>query len=251
MISRETYLKLRDMIRRFEAARKKFDPKRYQRGGGYSKKEWAIISAMAGTRGTTYAETVQIEDYEWRMFPPSRYFAYYSRDMKKITGWAGNTLGRIIYKGPETRTFGGRRCNITVLGTNNVLYSGVCNLSGGTYCRLKRIKGRGPGMLPNKSKPKPKPKRRKAAKNPVQTVKHFMVVAASKNTNSFGLRGMVLMARNGEAWQVAANHMNVRKQGDLLRVPVRGGDPDWAGLGYETPKKLPTAPANVAAEVWG
>ena len=149
MISRERYLKLREMTRRYEAARKKFDPKRYQRGGGYDVKDRTIISAMAGHRDTTNEEKSQIEDFEWRMYPPSRYFAYYDSAMTKITGFMGNVLGRIIWKGSVTRAFGGKRQNITIVGTNNVMYAGVCNLTGGTYCRLKRIKGRGPGTLRN------------------------------------------------------------------------------------------------------
>lgn len=169
MISRERYLKLRDQINRYEAARKKYDPKRFQRGGGYTPKETAIISAMAGTRRTTNDETAQVEDYEWRMFPPSRYFAYYDPGMTKITGFMGGTLGRIVRKGPVTRAFGGKRQNITVLGTNNVLYAGVCNLTGGTYCRLKRIKGRGPAMLPN-----PKKRRKAAKKKPKYTYEQIL-----------------------------------------------------------------------------
>jgi len=152
MISRDTYLRYREMSRRYEAARKKYDPKRYQRGGGYTRQEVAIISAMAGTRDATNEEKSRIEDFEWRMFPPARYFAYYDRGMTKITGFMGNLLGRIVYKGSVTRAFGGKRQNVTVMGTNNVMYSGVCNLTGGTYCRLKRIKGRGPSMLPNAKK---------------------------------------------------------------------------------------------------
>jgi len=152
MISRERYLKLREMTRRYEAARKKFDPKRYQRGGGYDVKDRTIISAMAGHRDTTNEEKSQIEDFEWRMYPPSRAFGYYDAAMTKITGFMGNVLGRIIWKGSVTRAFGGKRQNITIVGTNNVMYAGVCNLTGGTYCRLKRIKGRGPSTLPNAKK---------------------------------------------------------------------------------------------------
>lgn len=96
-------------------------------------------------------------------------------------------------------------------------------------------------------------RRKKASRrNPVKTVKHFMVVSVSSNMNSFGLRGMILMARDGEAWQVGVNHMRVKKQGDLLRVPYSpSGGPEWFKLGYEIPHKLPKAPAKVASDVWG
>lgn len=276
MISRDTYRKLKAMNDRFEAARKKFDPKRYERGGSYSPKDNATIAAMAGTRGTTNEEKAQIEDFEWRMFPPSRYFGYYDTAMTKITGFMGNLLGRIVYKGPVVKAWGGKRQNVTVRGTNNVMYSGTCNLTGGTYCRLKRIKGKrfGPGVLANaKKRKKPAAKKRKgpsyeqildyyaslaprgrSRRNPVKKAKHFIVVTVSKNTNSFGLRGMILMARDGEAWQVGASHLNVKKPGDLVRVPVSVGpvrEASWASLGYEIPNRLQRAPAHVAAEVWG
>ena len=276
MISRDTYLKLRAMTARYEAARKKYDPKGYERGRGYSPKEQVIISAMAGTRDTTNDEKAQIEDYEWRVFPPSRYFGYYDKAMTKITGFMGNLLGRIVYKGPVTRAFSGKRQNVTVRGTNNVMYSGICNLTGGTYCRLKRIKGKrfGPGVLPNaKKRKKPAAKKRskqdyerildyyasfapkgRSRRNPVKKAKHFIVVTVSKNTNSFGLRGMILMARDGEAWQVGANHLHVKKAGDLVRVPASAGpvrEASWVALGYEIPHRLKRAPQHVAAEVWG
>ena len=348
MISRDTYLKLRAMTARYEAARKKFDPKRYERGGGYDAKDRTIISAMAGTRDTTNEEKAQIEDFEWRVFPPSRYFGYYDKAMTKITGFMGNLLGRIVYKGPVTRAFSGKRQNVTVRGTNNVMYSGICNLTGGTYCRLKRILGKrfGPGVLANAKKrkrpaakkrkgpsyqqildyyaslaprgrsrrnsegttacclickkvhrlkdtllspplyveapggkaypaatcgahsraeyqaafykamrwPLPKSSTNRARRNPVKKAKHFIVVTVSKNTNSFGLRGMILMARDGEAWQVGANHLNVKKKGDLVRVPASAGpvrEASWVALGYEIPERLRKAPPRVAAEVWG
>jgi hypothetical protein len=245
MISRDTYLKLREITRRYNAARKQFDPKRWERGGGYDARDQRAIAAIAGTRDTTNEEKAQIEEYEWRMFPPSRYFAYYDKDLTKITGFMGNVLGRIVWKGKTYRdTFGGQRMNIVVRGTNNVMYAGFCNMSSGTYCRLKRIKGKpyGPGVLPNHKK----------SRNPVRTAKHFMVVAVSGNTNSFGLYGMVLMTRSGEAWEVGASKHVLKKKGDLVRVPcTKRGEPEWALKGFEIPRRLPKPPAKVIAEVWG
>jgi hypothetical protein len=380
MISRDTYLKLRDMSRRYEAARKRYDPKRYQRGGGYTPKDCAAIAMIAGIpRDTTNDEKGQVEEFEWRMFPPSKYFAYYDKGLTEITNFTGICLGGIIWKGEEFRdNLGGRRQNIKVLGSNNVFYTGVCNKSSGTYCRLTRIKGVGlkrlmgrgiKGALPNTgydyaviaptttgglsimfegtkaecskflrdsrkagrhtgsyyiirntlrrvtafkkehsltnrkrsrrngtfkrgdavlvphkgrmqlgkvvrydlggayrgspfyvvdvgeyaSIEVPVHKIRESAKrNPVKTAKHFMVVTVSKNMNSFGLKGMILMARDGETWQVGVNHMRVKKPGDLLRVPYsRSSGPEWFVLGYEIPEKLPKAPGRVASEVWG
>ena len=78
--------------------------------------------------------------------------------------------------------------------------------------------------------------------------KQFKVVSVSSNANSFGLRGMILMAADGEAWQVAANHLLVRrhKAGDTLAVP----DHDFTAFGFELPEQLPNAPAKVLEQLW-
>lgn len=73
--------------------------------------------------------------------------------------------------------------------------------------------------------------------------KLFKVVSVSKNVNSFGLRGHVLVARNGEAWEVGANHLNSKKIGEV--VSLHGSFSD-----FEIPRRLPTAPKNVVDEVW-
>ena len=83
--------------------------------------------------------------------------------------------------------------------------------------------------------------------------KFFKVVSVSRTTNSFGLRGMVLVARDGEAWEVAANYLHVRAKGDIVRVPmsdVLQSEPDWAKMGYEIPTRLPNCPAKALAEVF-
>ena len=80
--------------------------------------------------------------------------------------------------------------------------------------------------------------------------KAFKVVAVSSNMNAFGLTGMVLVARDGEAWQVGANHINVKKQGSVLRVPGKATVRNFAALGFEIPERLPVAPPLVVAAVW-
>lgn len=85
---------------------------------------------------------------------------------------------------------------------------------------------------------------------PEKTIKEFKVVSLSKNLNSFGLRGMILMAQDGEAWQVAANDLNVKKHGEIVRVPSFGGSVSFSHLGYEIPERLTDAPPNVVKEVW-
>ena len=68
--------------------------------------------------------------------------------------------------------------------------------------------------------------------------KEFKVVAVSTNTNSFGLRGVVMVARDGEAWQVGASHINVPKEGALVKLTFRS-TADGFGL-----QKYPDFPFN-------
>lgn len=82
--------------------------------------------------------------------------------------------------------------------------------------------------------------------------KTFKVAAVSSNRNSFGLAGLVLIAQDGEAWQVGASQHHIKAQGDVVQVPVVGKqDCNFAVLGFEIPERLPRPPAEVVAEVWG
>ena len=82
-------------------------------------------------------------------------------------------------------------------------------------------------------------------------IKAFKVGSVSSNTNSFGLYGMILVGRDGEAWQVGANSINVRRKGTVLAISIVGRrGRDFAHLGFEIPEKLPTTPPGVVDEVW-
>ncbi len=77
----------------------------------------------------------------------------------------------------------------------------------------------------------------------------FKVASVSSNRNSFGLFGMILVAQDGEAWEVAANDVYVLKKGDHVLV---SDDRDWSAHGYEIPRQLkPDAPPAVVRQVWG
>ena len=78
-------------------------------------------------------------------------------------------------------------------------------------------------------------------------IKQFKVATVSKNTNSFGLHGMILMALDGEAWEVAANSINKKPAGTILNINPNS----FASLGFEIPHQLPNAPDSVVNEVWG
>jgi len=78
----------------------------------------------------------------WLSDPPEHAFVYYSEDMREVRNWMGVKMGDIVAKGKVARKLnGGRSQSIRVRGTNGVVYVGNCNLTGGTYCRLRRAAG--------------------------------------------------------------------------------------------------------------
>lgn len=81
-------------------------------------------------------------------------------------------------------------------------------------------------------------------------VRKFKVVGVSQNRNSFGLAGVVVMAKSGEAWEIGANHVSTPKVGDMLNIPldIKTNSPIWAN--YEIPRRLINAPPAVVKEVW-
>lgn len=81
-------------------------------------------------------------------------------------------------------------------------------------------------------------------------IKQFKVAAVSRNANAFGLRGMVLMARDGESWQVGANSLNVRKQGAVIDVPLSDGQPNFSALSFEIPSRMTKPGPEVIEAVW-
>ena len=84
----------------------------------------------------------------------------------------------------------------------------------------------------------------------VAKIKRFKVAAVSSNANSFGLKGVVVIAKNGEAFEVGANTLSMPKEGQVLGVPVEGGSLNWARLGFEIPRELERAPRKVVKQVW-
>lgn len=81
--------------------------------------------------------------------------------------------------------------------------------------------------------------------------KDFKVVALSEGMNSFGLRGVRLVAKDGEAWQAAANSINCPENGATVRLIFREVQygvlakyPEFPP-GYEIPERLPDAPPDL------
>ena len=74
--------------------------------------------------------------------------------------------------------------------------------------------------------------------------KDFMVVAVSENTNSFGLKQMVVVAQDGEAYKTCANYLNVKEKGEIItRV---GG----MFRGCELTEKITKMHKSIVREVW-
>lgn len=80
--------------------------------------------------------------------------------------------------------------------------------------------------------------------------KKFKVVGISSNRNSFGLYGVILIAQDGDAWEVAASQHCIPRRGSVVTVPVEDSVLLWSELGYEIPTALPVAPVPVIREAW-
>jgi hypothetical protein len=80
----------------------------------------------------------------------------------------------------------------------------------------------------------------------------FKIVTVSKNTNSFGLYGVIIMNQTGMAFEIGMNAYNDPKKGQSLIVELTedGNISSIRGKSYEIPRKLATAPAEVIREVW-
>jgi len=141
VIDQQTYDSIMARERAYEVARERFDPRRYKRGGGYSPTDVDEIERMAGARAPSNEERGAAELYAWVHDPPDKYLAYYNDAMTEIHTWMGDVIGRIVSRGTPTRRMGGTTQSVRVVGTNGVRYHGVCNKTGGTYCRLRRTKG--------------------------------------------------------------------------------------------------------------
>ena len=69
----------------------------------------------------------------------------------------------------------------------------------------------------------------------------------SLNTNAFGLRGAVLVARDGTTWHVASGDVSLPQRCRIYTVH----DENFAALGWEIPYRLPDAPEPIVREIWG
>lgn len=85
----------------------------------------------------------------------------------------------------------------------------------------------------------------------------FKIVTISKDANSFGLHGHILLSRTGEAWEVARSKgkwLPAWNKGDEIKVPYENTEGaqeyNWASVNCEIPKRLPNPPQKVIDEVF-
>ena len=91
---------------------------------------------------------------------------------------------------------------------------------------------------------------------PAENTKLFRVVARSSNTNSFGLRQFVLVARDGEAWKVCRTDYcpgSVEWEAgiSILIQLDENGRPVWSRYCVELPEKLVKPSAKALREIFG
>lgn len=139
-ISREEHDDIMRRERAYEAARERFDPRRYKRGGGYAPEEITQIERVAGEPAPTNEERALADQYEWIVDVPERAFLYYDMDKAVVTGFMGDVRGEIVWRGVVQRRLGGKTQAIRVHATNGATYHGIANLTGGNYVRLRLAK---------------------------------------------------------------------------------------------------------------
>jgi len=82
----------------------------------------------------------------------------------------------------------------------------------------------------------------------------YRVASVSESTNSFGLEGIILVRRNGEAWEVGRSRYGSGQKlakGDIVKVAqmhLKGAKPSFQNV--EIPRKLTDAPPDVVKLIW-
>jgi hypothetical protein len=92
------------------------------------------------------------------------------------------------------------------------------------------------------------------ALKPETMVLEFKVISVSENTNSFGLKQMVMVGRKGEAYKGCFNYLNVKKRGEIIHGIVTLNDDAEIKCveftGVELVQRIEDAPEDVLKEIW-
>lgn len=94
MISAVERAQLEQEFYRYEAAREKFNPRRFKRGGSYSPTDIAQIVASAGLQAApTNAQRSAVEVYDFHLLTePSEVFGYVTDSGTSLATWLGEVL---------------------------------------------------------------------------------------------------------------------------------------------------------------
>lgn len=93
------------------------------------------------------------------------------------------------------------------------------------------------------------------ALKPETMVLEFKVIAVSQNTNSFGLKQMFMVGRQGETYKGCFNYLNVKEEGQIMKG-ITTLNEDTGEIkrveftGGELVERLPDAPEMVIKEAW-
>jgi hypothetical protein len=87
-----------------------------------------------------------------------------------------------------------------------------------------------------------------------QTIEQFKVVAVSDNTNSFGLRQVVLVAKSGVVYKACKTDQFCPKKDDVVSIPVEQHghytSHNFTAAGYELPERMKDAPKEILDEIF-
>jgi hypothetical protein len=83
-------------------------------------------------------------------------------------------------------------------------------------------------------------------------IENFKVAAISDNANSFGLYGVVILSKSGNAFEIGCNSLSKPKVRQTLKATLTesGYLENIEGLSYEIPRKLQKPPQAVIDEVF-
>lgn len=81
----------------------------------------------------------------------------------------------------------------------------------------------------------------------------FKVVTVSKNTNSFGLHGVIIVSKEGQVYEVGISSWCCPKQGNLLTGSISDNNnlSSIDGISYEIPRRLKDMPQEAVEKVFG
>ena len=85
-------------------------------------------------------------------------------------------------------------------------------------------------------------------------IKEFKVIAVSENTNSFGLKQMVMVAKDGTTFKGCFNSLNVKDELDIIEATIvlnaAGEATSTSFKGGELVEKMIDAPQMVIDDIW-